>query len=387
MKAKKIVTLVVSLVVWGVVSANVGSIYAEEKAHILGDVDGDNMVTSVDASLVLGEYARISGQGTATFTDVQKTAADINKDGILDSVDASRILAYYAYLSTGGTLKFEEYLATPPEITTTTTTSTTSTTTTTTTTRPVTTTAKVTLPPNVHTVVAYISDSVKTNLTKYDITSEDELDAKTALENMSMELAQELFNGNSQYNQYGVLPGIDAAYAIIVNLNYNQNINIKALGDRYDCIHLDDFEKNIDNMNLSLYQYLYGTRVDFTKYTLDEELGQYINEVTDKYLDYKNKKNIDSLYEEFDDFFENNEPYDNYAKYYYMVNTKNESNYNSDEMNKARQIFFDNVTHPLYDKISQNMGKIRQKIYYYIKDGKRINYYYSKDGEIIYLPM
>lgn len=232
--------------------------------------------------------------------------------------------------------------------------------------KPITTTEAVTEQPATEptTRVAYISKSERTDLTKYDMTSADELDAKTILGNMSVELAQELFNGYNQRNQYGALSGVDTAYGIIVNLNYNQNINIKALGDRYDCIPLEDFCKNVDNMNLAYYQYLYGTKVDFTKYTLDEELGQFINEITDKYLDYKNNNNIDPLYEEYDNFFENNQPYDNYAKYYFMVNTKNENNYNSEEMNTARDIFNDGVTYPLYNEISQNMGVIKRKIYY-----------------------
>lgn len=69
----------------------------------LGDVDSDGSVNSVDASLVLAEYAAISTNGTLAFDDKAKKAADVNKDGKIDSTDASSILEFYAYTSIGGT--------------------------------------------------------------------------------------------------------------------------------------------------------------------------------------------------------------------------------------------------------------------------------------------
>ena len=45
------------------------------------------------------------------FNELQKKAGDVNKDDILNSVDASLILEYYAYVSADGKLTFEEYLA------------------------------------------------------------------------------------------------------------------------------------------------------------------------------------------------------------------------------------------------------------------------------------
>ncbi len=75
----------------------------EQVKFSLGDVDGDNTVSSSDASLVLAEYAAISTNGTLTFDDKAKKGADVNKDSKIDSSDASSILAYYAYISIGGT--------------------------------------------------------------------------------------------------------------------------------------------------------------------------------------------------------------------------------------------------------------------------------------------
>lgn len=82
----------------------------------LGDVDSDGSVSSVDASLVLAEYAAISTNGTLTFDDKAKKAADVNKDDKIDSSDASSILAFYAYTSTGGIeTDMEKWLETQAE--------------------------------------------------------------------------------------------------------------------------------------------------------------------------------------------------------------------------------------------------------------------------------
>ena len=69
----------------------------------LGDVNFDGAVNSVDASLVLAEYAAISTNGTLKYDEKANKAADVNKDEVIDSSDASLVLAYYAYTSTGGT--------------------------------------------------------------------------------------------------------------------------------------------------------------------------------------------------------------------------------------------------------------------------------------------
>ncbi len=68
---------------------------------MLGDVNGDGMVDSSDASLVLTEYALLSTGGNGNFSESVKKLADLDKDGTIDSSDASLILAYYAAMSTG----------------------------------------------------------------------------------------------------------------------------------------------------------------------------------------------------------------------------------------------------------------------------------------------
>ena len=118
-------------------SANADIIYS------LGDVNGDQSVTSADASLTLEEYSRISVAESPTFREGQIAAADLDSDGFITSNDASLILSYYAHLSSGGSKSISEYIAWLEEgaVTTTTTEApvTTTTTTASTTTVPVTT--------------------------------------------------------------------------------------------------------------------------------------------------------------------------------------------------------------------------------------------------------
>ena len=47
-------------------------------------------------------YAQVS-TGGVEFSSEAKAIADINGDDLVDSSDASLILEYYAYISTGGT--------------------------------------------------------------------------------------------------------------------------------------------------------------------------------------------------------------------------------------------------------------------------------------------
>jgi hypothetical protein len=72
----------------------------EDPPYDMGDINNDKFVDSVDASVLLKEYASVSSGKTSTFTDKrQELAADVNKDGKADAVDASAILAFYAFNS------------------------------------------------------------------------------------------------------------------------------------------------------------------------------------------------------------------------------------------------------------------------------------------------
>lgn len=76
--------------------------YAEkhsiERAPLKGDADLDDKITASDASLVLQEYASLSGGNKLSLNEKQFSAADMNSDGKIDARDAAKILRKYAEL-------------------------------------------------------------------------------------------------------------------------------------------------------------------------------------------------------------------------------------------------------------------------------------------------
>ena len=76
----------------------------------LGDINGDNLIDAVDATVVSIEYANLATGGDSTLTDEQKKVADVNGDGFIDSVDSTYILRYYAKVSAGENIAFEEFV-------------------------------------------------------------------------------------------------------------------------------------------------------------------------------------------------------------------------------------------------------------------------------------
>lgn len=79
--------------------------------HALGDLDGDGLINTNDAAVLLMDAAIEGASGRSNLTDAQKTAADVNADGVRNATDAALILHYAAYLGTGGTDSLETYVA------------------------------------------------------------------------------------------------------------------------------------------------------------------------------------------------------------------------------------------------------------------------------------
>lgn len=82
------------------------------KKYCLGDIDCNKMIDSVDASLILAEFARRSVHMPSSFTSDQSEFGDVNNDGKVDSVDASTVLAYYAAVSSGADLALADFIKT-----------------------------------------------------------------------------------------------------------------------------------------------------------------------------------------------------------------------------------------------------------------------------------
>ncbi len=72
-----------------------------------GDLDGDNIVNTTDAALLLTAAAQ---SGAGEQRSITLTAADLNGDGTGDAADAALILQYAAYAGTGGTLSVMDFL-------------------------------------------------------------------------------------------------------------------------------------------------------------------------------------------------------------------------------------------------------------------------------------
>ena len=271
-----------------------------EENYSLGDVNFNGAVSADDASMVLMEYSRNSTGEKETFTELQKKLADIDKNGKIDATDATMILKYYAYLSTGGKLSFEEYLkeGETPVIQTTTSTT-------------------VTIQPVIE----------KENYTKYDLLDANPEIAAKAYERLSEELCKELLDGKAFYSEYGSTGGKDEAKVMLAVLNRNQGISMEMLA-RPEALgnYTEDEIVLFSGLDASsaILEDMAGTTVDYTKYVLDEEYANFMNNTSRAFKEYQ-KGNFDEYNEISENYFNLNQ-FDDYVKCYYMVLNNNMSN-------------------------------------------------------------
>ena len=255
---------------------------ASSAALSFGDPNGDGKTDAKDASFVLEAYSKLSTGGTDVLSSEQRTAANVNRDEKVDAKDASAILAYYAYLSTGGYLDFIKYskLAEHPE---------------------------------------YKS--------KYELLNPDSEIAAKAFGLLSDELRKELFNGYYVSDEsYGMTAGYEQAKIILAALNYhNGGISPEALAnnDALGELSRADMEKYCINLDLPQEQYLYGSRIDFNKYVIDDDFADRIENITDIYFDWKDNGNSEVIEVQLDEYCKNNnydclEDVGNFIEFYYM---------------------------------------------------------------------
>ena len=227
-------------------------------ARELGDVDNDSKVTASDASLVLAEYAQLSN-GDGTFSEETFLYADVDRDDKIAASDASLILIYYAYKGSGGPLGFDEYFESLSQTTTTTTTTTTTSTTSTTTT---------TNPPSIST--EYKIEDIATN--------------KLAFDYYAGQLNIKLMKGNGRYTSSGNITygGIESDVALAM-LN-DGLISNEVLKDVFKYYTIENFENGAEYLyEWCQTQNMFDTDVDFSKYTIDSEIGDYLNALDDAY--------------------------------------------------------------------------------------------------------
>lgn len=88
-----------SLTAAAVLAVNTAGLAAHGEAGLfmIGDVNCDGLVDSLDASCVLDAYASVSSGHESPLYSYEESAGDVNGDGKLDATDASMILSYYAW--------------------------------------------------------------------------------------------------------------------------------------------------------------------------------------------------------------------------------------------------------------------------------------------------
>ena len=244
MNIKRITSVIASMAAMSCMWSSSVCAKADTKTLTLGDVNGDTLVNAVDASEVLSEYARTSTGSAPLFSDDQIKCGDVDKNGTLNAVDASHILSYYAYRSTGGTLTFEEYLDSQ-------------------------TTQKPTEPPTTQ-PPAPVHEYVIENIAHDPYVFKD----------YARKLKGELYQFRKYYSQYGDTTGAAESELLLAILNYGQideRVLQEILGgySAEEMVDYGNFLYNIAQMKKD-----YGANVDFTKYTLNRTIGEYMNSLS-----------------------------------------------------------------------------------------------------------
>lgn len=72
-----------------------------------GDVDGDGVVTGIDATRALRQYTLVLSGMDGELNELQKAAADIDGDGVVTGIDATYILRYYTHVISFGSASWD----------------------------------------------------------------------------------------------------------------------------------------------------------------------------------------------------------------------------------------------------------------------------------------
>ena len=226
-----------------------------------------------------------------------------------------------------------------------------------TTTKPVTTTVRVTEPP-------VVTEPPRTDYNKYDLLSGDPAVAAKAFEKLSSELRDELYSYYIVRGEWGVTNGADQAKVILAVLNYNQGISPEALAsdEALGKFSKEDLITNRAAINLPYTQNLYQNRVNFSKYVIDDEFANRLNQITNEYIDWKNG-NGEALNADLDKYCENcdvfnTENVSNFVEFYILCNIDSETfGEDMNEDGKELDIFDEKVLTPMYQNYEQYKGR------------------------------
>ena len=208
-------------------------------SYTLGDTDENGITDGRDASLILTEYARTSVGKSGTFTDIQNKAADVDENTIVDGRDASWILSYYAYISVnGGDMDLRRFIKGEP-------------------TEPIT--------------------EAPTEYYELDYSFENIAHEPEVFAYYSRILNGELFQGRGIQSIYGVTGAAAECKLLLAILNYGQ-IDDNVLQEVFSGYSESDI-KNFQNFlyDIAFAKKELGSNVDFTKYTFNKTVGEYLN--------------------------------------------------------------------------------------------------------------
>lgn len=224
----------------------------------------------------------------------------------------------------------------------------------TTTKKPVTTTVKVTEPP-------VVTQPPRTDYNKYDLLDSDPAVAAAAYKKLGDELWEELTNKQNYFFNYGLSNGYAESYVMLAILNNNQGISPEVLAQddilgRYSLEEIKNYSQWIE---LELIEEAYGTRVDYSKYMIDEDFANFISRTNEAWKNYQNGDAEE--YQNIVRDFYSNEYGTNFIKDIF-VNSTDANRYDSspstvesfeDDMNN----YYTNVVEPMYYNYQQYIGK------------------------------
>jgi len=234
------------------------------------------------------------------------------------------------------------------------------TTTTQTTQKPIVTTIQTTTTQATTTQTQPVTQPPRTDYTKYDLLDPNTAVAAAAFEKLSDDLCAELFNGYLVTGNYGATAGYEQSKIILAALNYNSGISSEVLAydEALGNMSREDVIKYSVNADLAQEQHLYGTRVDFNKYVLDDNLANDIEDITNKYFDWYDN-NSESMYNYIVTYSENNNigdvaNIDNYVKFYMVCKIYDQMFGCDDDL--SEQVLNDNLIIPMYESYEPYKG-------------------------------
>ena len=223
------------------------------------------------------------------------------------------------------------------------------TTTVTTTKKPVvtTTTVKVTQPP--------VTQPPRTDYNKYDLLDSDPAVAAKAFEKLADELWNELYAGVGIDRGYLSNGKAESKVAIAI-LNYNSiSPEVLASNEALGNYSEEDIITYAHALDFEVVEQMVGTRVDFSKYMLDQDFADFINRTNSAWIDYENGNE-----DEYLDIIWNSNYEDNLIKNYYIklasASTYDANGIDREHLYNAMDEYDENIVRPMYNNYAPYIG-------------------------------